>query len=102
MRDARTLPAVADNATITAHVEAAKSYMENQQWDYASYEWRNVLSQDPANLHAIEGLAKAMMHSGMPEEAVKFLEESRRKKARATTDLSIVRRPVVRAPPARS
>jgi tetratricopeptide (TPR) repeat protein len=61
----------------TAHIEAAKGYMEAEQWQYAGYEWRMALEQNPNSLDANIGLAEMLLKSGHTEEAISHLELAR-------------------------
>lgn len=62
----------------TEHLRSAKTYMSSAQWDFASYEWRNVLAQDPKNLEAHLGLATALVNSNLLNEAETHLVESQK------------------------
>jgi len=68
------LPCLA--AEITEHIQAARSYMQAKQWDYASYEWRNILEQSPQNIEAQIGLAESLINSGLASEAIQQLEKA--------------------------
>lgn len=63
--------------TIEEHIEAAQEYMANSQWDYAGYEWRNVLTRDAGNIHANLGLAEVLIKSGFYDDAVEHLKKAR-------------------------
>jgi tetratricopeptide (TPR) repeat protein len=78
-------------AGIGEHIEAAQRYMEAKQWDYASYEWRNVLTQEPSNLAAQIGLGEALLQSGLTQEAIRELEQARQKKREAALELLLAK-----------
>jgi tetratricopeptide (TPR) repeat protein len=76
---------------IQDHLKAARSYMQAKQWDYASYEWRAVLSAEPGNVTASLGLAEVLNHSGFAEEAIQVLEQSRAMHANPALDLLLAK-----------
>lgn len=55
------------------HVLAAQEYMRSGQWDYASYEWRSALAENPRDAAIYEGLARCLLKSGLTAEAVNLL-----------------------------
>lgn len=67
----------ADDNYVADHSEVAREYMGSQQWTYASFEWRNVLDKDPANIEANIGLSQALIETGFPEDAIAHLEKVR-------------------------
>lgn len=70
--------AFADPVLEKQHIDSAKDYARAGQWNYASYEWRAALSENPQSLPAIMGLADTLMQSEYPGEAVRFIEEARK------------------------
>lgn len=70
------LAAVSQAATyvLDDHIQAAKHYMQQKQWDYAGYEWRNVLAEDPKNVQAHLGLSETLLKAGFPQDAIQHLE----------------------------
>lgn len=60
------------------HIDAAKSYMATEQWNYANYEWRAALMEDPSNTEAHVGLVEALLRSGNAKDAAYHLSEVRR------------------------
>ncbi len=63
-------------AQTTFHQEAALDYMQSQQWDFASYEWRKILESEPKNVQAHLGLAQSLMASNYVREAIQHLENT--------------------------
>lgn len=61
---------------LDAQIMAAQGYMRARQWDYAGYEWRRILAQDPANIIANLGLARSLSQSGLVPEAIVVLENA--------------------------
>ncbi|HEY9687846.1 MAG TPA: tetratricopeptide repeat protein [Coleofasciculaceae cyanobacterium] len=59
-------------------IQTARHYMQSNQWDYASREWRQVLAQDPNQREARLGLAQAMIHGEQLPEAIQYLEGLKR------------------------
>ncbi len=64
----------ADSSIEAQHIESARGYMNAGQWDYAAYEWRAALTQNPRSLEASMGLAENLMRSGYLMEAIRHLE----------------------------
>lgn len=56
------------------HIQAARTYMQENRWDYACYEWRAAIMQNPRRLEAHLGLAQAMMQAGLTQDAMQYLE----------------------------
>jgi tetratricopeptide (TPR) repeat protein len=74
-----TIPtARADDDLLKQHAASAREYMNSQQWDYAGYEWRAALSQNPKDPEANIGLAESLMRSGLSADAIRQLEEARK------------------------
>ncbi len=74
---------------IEDQVEAARTYMVHQRWDFASYEWRNVLAQDPKSLEAHLGLAESLFKQGLTADAVQHLEDTRKVMTSAKLEIAL-------------
>jgi Flp pilus assembly protein TadD len=57
--------------------DVALDYMQNERWDFASYEWRKVLEMEPENIEAHLGLARSLGQAGFIQEAITHLKETR-------------------------
>ncbi|HEY9687809.1 MAG TPA: tetratricopeptide repeat protein [Coleofasciculaceae cyanobacterium] len=57
--------------------DVALDYMQNERWDFASYEWRKVLELEPDNIEAHLGLARSLAQGGFIQEAITHLKETR-------------------------
>ncbi len=62
--------------SIDDQINTAQGYMQQKKWDYASYEWRNVLSLDDKNVEANLGLATALEKEGYLDDAINQLEKA--------------------------
>lgn len=69
------------------HIETAKGYMNANQWNYANYEWRAALTQDPQNVEANIGLAETLLQGGFIPDAVKHLESVRQSISKLSLEL---------------
>lgn len=70
------------------HIDAAKSYMATEQWNYANYEWRAALMEDPENTEAHVGLVEALLRSGNAKDAAHHLSDVRRKLDKLSIELA--------------
>lgn len=84
-------PAQKSAEEIQDHMEAAQRYMANEQWDYAGYEWRNILAIEPDNLQANLGLAEVLIQSGFLPDAIKQLQNVRKRTKQPLLDRSLAK-----------
>lgn len=70
------------------HMDAAKSYMATEQWNYANYEWRAALMENPQNTEAHVGLVEALLRSGNAQDAARHLSEIRRTMDKLSIELA--------------
>ncbi len=75
---------------LAGRIASAEGYMNAQQWDFASHEWRGILAQDPQNSRAHLGLATVLASSGLLDDAIKTLEHARRTVKDTAIDLALV------------
>lgn len=75
---------------LATRIASAEGYMNAQQWDFASHEWRSVLAEDPRNIRAHLGLAKVLDSSGLLDDGIKALEQARREVKDTSIDLALV------------
>jgi len=80
--------ALNDPAVVQEHLTAAERYMTQEQWDYASYEFRAVLKESPKNVPAIVGLAKALVKSGYKQDALRHLQDHEKQIKHIDLDLA--------------
>jgi len=69
--------------------DVALDYMKSQQWDYASYEWRKLIEEDPKNIRAHLGLADSLSRAGFLSDAVIHLKTVRERQPDARLDIGL-------------
>jgi tetratricopeptide (TPR) repeat protein len=71
--------------------EIARTAMQNQDWETANYTWRHILSDQPQNLEALQGLAKSLYNTGYYQESLDWLLDLPKKTRPLSVDYSIAR-----------
>jgi len=86
----RKVPRKAADAFVTARLAAGEVCRNAGRWSGAAAEYREVLSADPANVHAIERMAYVLEQQGRHDEARRYWFEAVRRQHFGVTALILL------------
>jgi len=71
--------------------DIARTAMQSQDWETANYTWRHILSMEPQNQEALQGLAESLFNTGFYQESLDLLLSMPKKTRPLSVDYSVAR-----------